>query len=245
MVSDTNTDARAIREAAAAIAAELGETERMPIRLIRRIVKICGLELAAKAVEEARDIHARGDLMVNDASRRRTLGGIFFWLIRRRTSGSERRGIFHPPRPPRSSEPKTPPLRWNDRFALVSQTLNDKGEARTVKITVIGRPGHVAQHDHFVVTTMEARKHPALPKGLPAPPPKPSSYTVYLSQKHWKKVREPLKDPEDLLIVEGFCSLDAELETIAVFGTNATTKLLQRALREAQGTTAHPQARSK
>ncbi len=81
---------------------------------------------------------------------------------------------------------------------------------------------------------MEDRKQPALPKGLPRPPAKPSQYTLYISQKHWKKVRDSLKDPEDLLVVEGHCALDSKLASIAVFGTNVTTKLIQQAQRAAQ-----------
>ena len=37
-----------------------------------------------------------------------------------------------------------------------------------------------------------------------------------------------MKNPEDKLIVEGFAAFDPALEGMAVFVTNATTKLLQQ-----------------
>ena len=77
-------------------------------------------------------------------------------------------------------------------------------------------------------------KSPTLPKGLPQTPQEPTTYALYLSKKHWNKVRESLKNPEDVLIVEGWQAFDPDLKGIAVWGTNVTTKLLQQAQREAQ-----------
>ena len=81
---------------------------------------------------------------------------------------------------------------------------------------------------------MESNKVPALPKGLPTPPAAPTKYTVYIAAKQWRKVEQAIADPEDVLIVEGFPTMDAEARAIAVFATNTTTKKLQQALKEAQ-----------
>ena len=42
-----------------------------------------------------------------------------------------------------------------------------------------------------------------------------------------------MKDPEDVLIIEGALTWDAELQAIAVFTTKIASKLKQRAMRAA------------
>ena len=103
-----------------------------------------------------------------------------------------------------------------------------------MKITLVGRPGRIIQKQGYIMTGMTARTMPSLPKGLPTPPAKPTVYTVYISLKQWAKVAEALGNSEDVLIVEGTPVYDPELEGIAVYVTNATTKLLQQAQRTAQ-----------
>jgi len=47
-------------------------------------------------------------------------------------------------------------------------------------------------------------------------------------------VAEALRDPEDILIAEGTPVYDPELEGMAVYVTNVTTKVLQQAKRAEQ-----------
>jgi hypothetical protein len=101
-----------------------------------------------------------------------------------------------------------------------------------VKITVIGRPGKVIDRGTCVVTSMRAKTTPSLPKGLPTPPSAPTNYLVYIASKQWRKIAEAIKDPEDVLIVEGFPQLDPETSSIAVFATSTTTRKLQQAQRQ-------------
>ena len=60
----------------------------------------------------------------------------------------------------------------------------------------------------------------------------PTPYTVYIALKQWQKVADAIKDPEDVLIVEGYPAHDAA--GISVYTTNTTTKQLQQAQRQAQ-----------
>ncbi len=69
---------------------------------------------------------------------------------------------------------------------------------------------------------------------MPTPPPTPTAYTVYIAPKQWHKVADALRNPDDILIIEGFPAYDPALEAIAVYATNVTTKLLQQAHRAAQ-----------
>jgi len=48
----------------------------------------------------------------------------------------------------------------------------------TAKLTLIGRPGHVIQAGECVITTLQSSdKLPTLPKGLPVPPVKSTTYS--------------------------------------------------------------------
>lgn len=78
---------------------------------------------------------------------------------------------------------------------------------------------------------------PPLPKGMPTPPASPTTFTVFMSAKHWSKVEASVQSPEDVLIVEGVPTLDAEAKTICVFATNTTTKLLQQAAKAPKAAT--------
>src|SRR5918997_91023 len=100
------------------------------------------------------------------------------------------RGTYEPPSAPPSA-------------VLITEIPNATGEARTVKITLVGRPGRIIAKQGYIMTSMEHSKIPSLPKGLPAPPTKPTTYTVYISTKQWQKVAEALANPEDVLIAEG------------------------------------------
>lgn len=62
------------------IARKLGETEDGPIAQIRRIVERAGPERVVQLVKDSVAIHRRDGLLVHNGSRRRTLGGVFFYL---------------------------------------------------------------------------------------------------------------------------------------------------------------------
>ncbi len=119
-------------------------------------------------------------------------------------------------------------------MAALEDMGDEKGQATTVKLTLIGRPGRVIDRGTCIVTTMQESRVPSLPKGLPTPEPTPTTYTVYIATRQWRKVAEAIADPDDTLILEGFPQLDAQTKSIAVFVSNATTKKLQMAQKEQQ-----------
>jgi hypothetical protein len=222
------------------IAEQLGEHEAEPLRQLRTIVKRLGTEQALAFLKEALDIEERGGLMVTDGSRRRTPGGVFFYLVRTKGPKEVRRLFFKhkvaqtAQGAAQASTAPTPsipaPFTWTDRIAVLDEISTEKGTMRTVKITVIGRPGKVVDRGSCIVTSMRAKQAPSLPKGLPTPPSFP---TNYVATKQWRKVAEAIQDPEDVLIIEGFPQLDPETSSIAVFAMNTTTKKLQQAQRQA------------
>ena len=61
-------------------------------------------------------------------------------------------------------------------------------------------------------------------------------FIVFIAKKQWNKVKDAIKNPKDVLIVEGYPSFDKRLKNMTVFAQSVTTKELQRAKREAQQT---------
>lgn len=94
-----------------------------------------------------------------------------------------------------------------------------------LRIKLVGRPEKIVEHGGTVITVLESRKAPPLPADLPAPPEAPVRYVVYLDAGQWRKVAGTLKNPQDALIVEGFCFYDAELKMLTVLAQSAVNKL--------------------
>jgi hypothetical protein len=105
-------------ETVAQIAERLGERDPMPLAQIRRIVSTIGAERAQAFVDYALEVEANGGMLVPDGSRRRTLGGVFFALVREGVSEAERLVIF-PPRHERRQ--KKPPRDQQESRAQASE----------------------------------------------------------------------------------------------------------------------------
>jgi hypothetical protein len=109
----TDESPNSLDETAANIAQQLGETDPIPQEQIRRIVERLGAEAALTLLRETREIEAQGGMLLPDRSRRRTPGGVFFYLVRSRTSKKDRAFIWPPARPfpllARTREPVAPP----------------------------------------------------------------------------------------------------------------------------------------
>lgn len=220
------------------IAAKLGETASSPIRQISVLVRHYGPEYARALLHETLRVEKQGGLLVSDGQRRRTPGGVYFYLAKSRMTDDERRQLL-PNQYERVKAARARPrpvFNWDARGALVAPLLARQGAVDTVKITLIGRPGEVTTVDETVITAMtHTASAPTLPRGVPAPPLTPTVYTVYLASKHWAKVQPALAaDPDDALIIEGLCAYDSELGAVAVFAMSATTKNLDAAKRQAQ-----------
>jgi PHAX RNA-binding domain len=250
------------RDVAHQVAEQLGETGASQRRQIHTIVWALGPVQTWALVREALEVDAGEGMMTPDGSRRRTVGGIFFHLAYSKGTPEPGKVLTRVPPPstqqkrksvssvqpapanttPEERKPLLPPVKeapvlpflWQDRLAALAEAATQKGTAN-VKITVIGRPGKIVDRGTCVVTIMESTRIPALPKGLPTPPATPTTYTVSIASKQWKKVAETIiADPDDLLIVEGFPTTDPHASAIAVFATNITTRNLQHAQKEAK-----------
>jgi hypothetical protein len=188
------------------------------------------------SLKETQEIEAQGSLLLPDGSRRRTSGGVFFYLVRTKGPKPVRFLFWQRKQGQAAASPQSPPpaFTWANWIAVLDEIGVAKGAASTVKITVIGRPGKIIDLGTCVVTSLQSSKVPSLPKGVPTPPIAVTTYTLYIATKQWRRVADAMKDQEDALIVEGFPQLDAQTGSIAVFATNTTTRKLQQAQRQTQ-----------
>ena len=223
------------KQVAAEIAARLQEKNPYALVQIERIIERVGVETTHTFLDETLQIEANGGMLTNDKKRRRSPGGVFFYLIRGRVSHEDRKFIFPYPRQRKKEggppKPAARPLKLNlEARRELLRELRKPGEANTVKLTLIGRPAKILDRNQFVVITMSGKEPPALPKGLPAlPTDDPTIYLVYIAQKQWKRVSDAIKHPDDRLIIEGYPFNDKRLGVIGVLAQSTTTVNLQRA----------------
>lgn len=222
-----------IQAVAEELIAALNEVDEKPRRQIRLIVEYCGATFARDILHETLEVEASGGLMLPDDSRRRTIGGVYFYLARHRMTNQLQHRIFpfniRKPRENIMPAPPQPVLKWDEREALLKPLLQSSGEVKTVKVMLTGRPGLIETRKDVVITTMtHDGRFPTMPRGVPLPPEEPTQYTVYISAKQWKRVEQPITNPDDYLIIEGLCAFDPVINGIAVFVHSITTQQLEK-----------------
>ena len=229
------SDNEKIKHWASEIAHQLNEKNPYALVQMIHIIERLGLEAAQSFMVETLKIEAAGGMLTNDKKRKRSLGGIFFYLVRGRISHEDRKVIFPYPRQRQKEgakprpQPQSVVLNLEARRELLREGLRNPGEAITVKLTLIGRPAKILERPQFVVITMTGKEPPALPKGLPQiPDDDPTVYLVYIALKQWKRVSELIKQPDDRLIIEGYPFNDKRLGVIGVLAQSTTTVNLQR-----------------
>ena len=147
--------------------------------LVRRVVYTIGIERARAFLQQTLDAEAQGGTMTVDGQRRRTPGGAFLYLVRHGVSPAERQAIFSRRQrgktKPASGQDRDQPqtkvelLSWAEGQAAIARLIQGaKGEATTVKLTLIGRPKQVAKAKGCMVAVLEGREPPQhLPKANP------------------------------------------------------------------------------
>jgi hypothetical protein len=212
------------------------------VALLRQVLRTLGQDRTAVILTDTLQCEAAGGMRTKDGSRRRTRGGVFFQLVKERVTAHERRRLFPhlAPRPSQGqpqSQPQGQPtaLTWDEVPAII-QTLatTPPGEARTMKLTLIGRPGKVETRGQAVVFRMQGKLPGALPKGLPPVPAQaPLTWTVMVALRQWNRVKESLAaNQEDQLIIEGYPCMQGSQPM--VLAQSCVSMLQQRAQKQAQ-----------
>jgi hypothetical protein len=221
-----------IKALAVEAAKVLGEENEGPIHQLELILEHVGKPFLDELIAETLKIEENGGMMTDDGKRRRTIGGVFFYLAKGKIDPRIRYLIF----PSFGQKEKGKVIEWAERIQYLDGMYEPEaaGEVKYHTLTLQGRPNKVVVEDNSVIMSIAHQATPMpFPRGVPQPPNTVTMYTVYMSSKHWDACKESLeKYKGDRLIIEGSQVLDAETNTIAVFAINVTTKRLQKGERK-------------
>ena len=227
-----------IKAEAAQIGEKLGETSPKPVAQIGQLIEKCGLPFVEKIMAETEAIEAQGGLLTHDRKRRRSKGGVFFYLAKGQMDAALRAQIFPNFGKGGDGTIAPPGIEWAERIKPMKALRQAAGQISGLTVTLSGRPGKLHIDGSSVMTVIEQRqvKAPPYPKGVPHfdTIDGTTSYYVFMSRRHWKRVAKALADESDLLVVEGSAVYDAELEGITVLSTRVSTKKLDYQQRKAK-----------
>jgi len=205
--------------------------------LIKKIVSVLGIERVSEYLQKTLTIEAEGGMMTIDGERRRSPGGVFFYVVKSELSKDERKQIF--PKFPVTQPKKkvVQPISWEDAQKIAIAINQSPGKGATVKLTLVGRPKKVAKAgEGAVVVSLQGKPPGSLPKGLPVPPEAGITWAIFIVNKQWGKVKDSITaNADDSLIVEGYPLVDKNGVGI-VLATNVKSKLMEIAARDAQKT---------
>jgi hypothetical protein len=218
-----------IKAYAEEVAKKLGETEKKPLEQIELLLQHAGKEFVDANVAESFKIEEEGGMFTEDKKRRRTVGGIFFYIAKGKLEPEMRGNIFPGYG---QNKPVGKVVAWDERLDYVKPLLEggEHGEMRFVTVTLQGRPGKVVIEDNSVMTTIaHSHSQTPLPRGVPHPPADTTLYTVYMAHKQYETVIESLeKYKNDWMLVEGTLFYDKETATMTVLATRVSTKRMDK-----------------
>lgn len=199
------TDIVIAGEEALAIAAALNEPKAW---LIQRCIDEASKETVHQVLAETLRIERDGGMLRTSEKKRRTPGGVFFYLIKKAVPGPLRRRIFpkHVQRKKSKSSSKTQQgkkpvaMTWEMAEQLVQKIIHSAGGAKTMKLTLIGTPEKIILQDGCTILSMKAGRIPDLPAPLPKPPEGSLlTYAVFVDLRQWRTIPEGSR-----LLIEGF-----------------------------------------
>lgn len=153
----------ATEETVSTIAKALGESDEVPLFQIAGVVRVLGEETAQKLLVETQETEKNGGMMLPDGSRKRTPGGVFFFLARQKLSQADKLAIFRPPK-----EQKAPPSSTTDANRFPRRRVIEVAPARPVQPARTPRGGFVPPELPLAVRKVKAREHAlAAVSGLP------------------------------------------------------------------------------
>lgn len=210
------------------------------VELMIKVAATLGMERVEEVFARTLTVEAGEGLMLPDNSRRRTAGGVFFYLARKTMTKAQRDATY--PKPPKQA--KTPvfgparpqPPTLAEAIALLHAVGKIPGEQKgkaLMKATVIGRPKQIKKMDTCTLVVLGLKEPPALPRGLPPLPDlSKATVAVFVANKQWARVEAALKaDPRDEIIVEGYPVNDPRNQITGLWALSCTSKGLLRAQR--------------
>lgn len=208
----------------------LEEDHQHPRGQINKIIHLLGTDYAQLMADAAVEIYNAEGIMLHDGSRKRTLGGTFFYLVRTTADEHVSASIFGPMYSKKIRNYH--PMPWDKRVEPIKmmRSYNRKGGVREVNITIKGRPNAIKRQDsaYIVLVDMVNKDYEQIfPRGIPEIPdfPEKTQYVLYVGEPQWQKHVGDIffKDKDAIIYAEGLPILDSETNTIAVFVRNVKT----------------------
>jgi hypothetical protein len=221
------------------IARHLNETMDGPVRQIRMVVTHMGVEFAREMLRETLAVEATGGMLTADQTRRRTPGGVFFYLAKGKMPREAREIIF--PLPYQAK--RIQPVPWENRLEIARQALEASAAGQTgslmalPRLTLVGRPGPVFREGNTVAFELQHQvpSDMTFPRGIPQPSELLLRFMILASRQQYERVEKALrKSPKERLIIEGICTNDPELGVIVVLPIILTTRTNQKRAKEEQ-----------
>jgi hypothetical protein len=222
----------ALLQLAAEIADQLGETEEEPRATVLRIVQRLGAESALALLQETQAIEARGGMWLGDGSRRRTPGGVFFQLTRKRSEKPDRLAIFYP------EYARIEPLNAEEIGALLADAPQwPRAAVQRIRLRLVGRPARIPPPDlppetPYVIFNLESgvEQAPLLPKELP-PVSAATSYRVLAATEQWLKIAPALlRQPDARISVVGQVAINPKRPGVLTVRAAGLKLLVPRSL---------------
>ena len=245
----TTLSAAEISQLAKGFGENLGETDSMPFKQIGKMIETCGLAFVEKIMADTEAAEAAGGMKTHDRKRRRSKGGVFFFLAKGQMDAKLRSEIFPNFGKHGDGTIAPPGIDWDERIEPMSALREQAGPSEQPD-RQLERADQAQLHidGSSVMTVIEQRqvKAPPYPKGVPHFDSIDgiTTYYVFMSLRHWKRVEKALEDESDLLIVEGSAVYDAQLEGITVLSTRVSTKLQEYKKRKSKSQQEHKPGRA-
>ena len=189
------------------------------------------LELLARTLE----IEAQGGMLIASGERRRTPGGVFFYLANpeageksARWRQTERDQEAARLRAHQTWIAEQIAAHWPQRQQALADLVRDGVKrARKMRVTLTGRPSKVVDQGAYVMTILRA-PHPTekMPDDLPPIPDSNLAYVVYIPKSHWERVEKRYEaDGGDVLALQphwelsitGFLTYDSGIKKMSLF----------------------------
>jgi len=213
------------------LAAQLDETEDEPRATLLRAVLRLGADATRALLADALAVEAGGGMWLGDGSRRRTPGGVFFYLLRQRAAKPDRLAIFYPDYTP------IVPLTDDELRALLADAPAwPRATPQQARLRLSGRPSKIPPPDlvpetPYVIFNLAsgAAQAPPLSSDLPSVGVT-TTYRVLASTAQWRKIAPALvRQPETWIGVVGLPAINPKRPGVITVRALALKLLVPRA----------------
>jgi len=178
---------------------------------IADVIHELGEKKALELLQRTQEIEAAGGMPVLYGYRRRTPGGVFFYLARHEAGARSGRSV------------PEPAFDWAERERLFRELRGQEAVAEQMIVIFKGRPKRVLEIKGAVLAVFRQpalRAEAGIPRGLPAPPAEEVEVRVLMPRHLWGRVMRGLQEDERAkLAIQGQAAEDKELGGLVLWAT--------------------------